>query len=140
MTAAKPYALSVKAVVCDVQGRCLLLRRSASSKANAGKWEFPGGKLDPGERVDQALEREVAEETGLTVTVRRVVGAAESELAERKIAYLILEATCGTNEVILSEEHDRFLWVAPDSLPNIDLSPQFRPFAMIYAQRLLQRE
>lgn len=140
MSTAKPYALSVKGVVLDAQGRCLLLRRSQICKANAGKWEFPGGKLDPNERVDEALLREVAEETGLAVTVQRVAGAAESEMAERKIAYLILEVLAGTSEVQLSEEHDQFMWVAPDQLADIELASQFRPFALAYARNLLRSE
>jgi len=140
MSSAKPYALSVKGVVLDPQGRCLLLRRSLICKANAGKWEFPGGKLDPNERVDEALLREVAEETGLAVTVRRVAGAAESEMAERNIAYLILEVLAVTDEVQLSEEHDQFIWVPPDQLADIELASQFRSFALAYARNLPQSE
>ena len=52
--AQKTFSLSVKVIVCDREGRCLLLKRSAASAGNAGKWDFPGGKLDPGERIDQA--------------------------------------------------------------------------------------
>ncbi|MHB0939031.1 MAG: NUDIX hydrolase [Armatimonadota bacterium] len=137
---AKPYALSVKGVVLDARGRCLLLRRSQISKANAGKWEFPGGKLDPNERVDEALQREVVEETGLTIVVQRVAGAAESEMTERKIAYLILEALAMTDDVTLSEEHDRFMWVAPEELADTELCTQFRSFAAAYARNVLQPE
>ena len=53
----KPLKLSVKIVVRDDAGRCLLLRRSLSSKGNPGKWDFPGGKIDPGESFDEALVR-----------------------------------------------------------------------------------
>lgn len=130
----KPYALFVKGVILNPSGHCLLLRRSQISKANPGKWEFPGGKLDPHERVDEALLREVWEETGLTVTVQRVAGAAESEMAERKIAYLILEALAVTDVVTLSQEHDQFMWVAPEQLAEVELSAQFRPFAQAYAE------
>jgi len=140
MSTTKPYALSVKGVVLDARGHCLLLRRSQISKANAGKWEFPGGKLDPNERVDEALQREVREETGLTIAVQRVAGAAESEMTERKIAYLILEVLAMTDVVTLSEEHDQFMWVAPEQLAEVELSAQFLPFAQAYARNLMQSE
>jgi 8-oxo-dGTP diphosphatase len=64
----KPYGLSVKMVLRDDNGRCLLLKRSMNSKWYAGKWEFPGGKVDPGENFGDALLREVFEETGLRIT------------------------------------------------------------------------
>jgi 8-oxo-dGTP diphosphatase len=128
----KPFSLSVKAIVRDEDGRCLLLKRSATCKANAGKWDLPGGKLDPSERVDQALCREVAEETGLTISVRRVAGVAQSELRDRTVVYLILEAHWESGQVRLSEEHDDSVWVAPSELSHMDLAEQFRAFAHAY--------
>jgi len=89
----KPFVLSTKVVVRDDQGRCLLLRRSMSSKNNGGKWDLPGGKVDAGEAFDEALLREVAEETGLDVALKRTLGAAESDVDERKVTYLILSRT-----------------------------------------------
>ena len=53
----KPLRLSVKIVVRDDAGRCLLLKRSLTSKGNPGKWEFPGGKIDPGESFDRPWSR-----------------------------------------------------------------------------------
>ena len=75
----KPFALSVKALIYDREGRILLLRRSQSSHANVGKWDLPGGKVDPGEQFDQAVIREVMEETGLKVSLQHVTGTAESD-------------------------------------------------------------
>jgi 8-oxo-dGTP diphosphatase len=53
-------------VLIDPQGRFLLTSRPAG-KVFAGYWEFPGGKLEPGETVDQALRRELHEELGITI-------------------------------------------------------------------------
>lgn len=131
--AQKPFALSVKVVVRDENGRCLLLKRSAASKANAGKWDLPGGKLDPGERVDEALCREVAEETGVTISVRRVVGSAQSDLPDRVVAYLIMEAYLESGVVRLSDEHEESVWVAVSELPRMDMAEQFRSFVCAYS-------
>ena len=129
----KPFALSVKVVVRDREGRCLLIKRSASSKANAGKWDLPGGKLDPGERVDEVLCREVAEETGLTISVRRVVGSAQSDLPDRVVAYLIMEAGLESGQVRLSNEHEDFKWAAVSEMARMDMAEQFRSFVRAYS-------
>ena len=60
---------SVSAVIFDRRGRLLLQRR-----ADGGQWGLPGGSVEIGEPVTEAIRREVAEETGLDVAVRRVIG------------------------------------------------------------------
>ena len=132
--AQKPFALSIKVVIRDEAGRCLVLKRSAGSRGNAGRWDFPGGKVDPGETFDAALLREVAEETGLTISLRRVLGAAESESPTRKIAYLVMEGRLESGEVRLSGEHDDFAWVSPQDMPALDVADQFRAFAQSFGR------
>ncbi|MDP3614735.1 MAG: NUDIX domain-containing protein, partial [Rubrivivax sp.] len=53
-------------VLIDGQGRFLLTSRPAG-KVYAGCWEFPGGKVEPGESIEQALRRELQEELGITI-------------------------------------------------------------------------
>ena len=70
---AAPVATSVVplvyAVVRDVSGRVLLVRR-----CDSGDWELPGGKVEPGETASDAVIREVAEETGLRVAPAVIAG------------------------------------------------------------------
>jgi 8-oxo-dGTP pyrophosphatase MutT (NUDIX family) len=61
--------LGCSAAIFDEQGRILLTKRSDN-----GQWCLPGGAVDPGETVTEAIEREVWEETGLRVRVKRLVG------------------------------------------------------------------
>jgi 8-oxo-dGTP diphosphatase len=138
-TPEKPFYLSVKVAILDGEGRCLLLKRSQSSKGNPGKWELPGGKVDPGEDFDKALVREVIEETGLSVALEHVFGSAERELPHRKIAYLIMEGRLKSGRVSLSEEHDDFIWVDPEELPKMDLLEQLKEFARILADNHTSR-
>ncbi len=128
----KPYVLSVKVLICDDRGRCLLLRRAAISKNNAGKWDLPGGKVNPGEAVDAALVREVAEECGVAISVDRVLGATESETPTKKVVYVIFGGRRLSGDVRLSEEHDDYQWVTARDLTALDLCEQFRPFARAY--------
>jgi 8-oxo-dGTP diphosphatase len=60
----KPLLLVAAAAMIDADGRVLVTQRPAG-KAHAGKWEFPGGKVEPGETPEQAVNRELREELGL---------------------------------------------------------------------------
>ena len=132
--AAKRFGLSVRAAIRDEQGRCLLLQRSAGSRLYAGQWELPGGKADPGEAFDEALVREVAEETGLTISLERAVGLTEADLPSVRVVTLILEARVTAGEVALSHEHEAFAWVPLDELPSVALRDEFRAFAQDYSR------
>jgi 8-oxo-dGTP diphosphatase len=63
--ARRPVDVAV-GVLIDADGRFLLTSRPAG-KVYAGYWEFPGGKLEPGETVEQALARELHEELGIAI-------------------------------------------------------------------------
>jgi 8-oxo-dGTP diphosphatase len=131
----KPFALSVKMILKDAQGRCLLLRRSMDSKNNPGKWDFPGGKVDTGESFDQALLREVAEETKLSVVIDRLIGSTQSESPSNRIVYLLLEGRVESGTLALSSEHDDFLWVYLRELIKADICDQYLHLARSYAAR-----
>jgi 8-oxo-dGTP diphosphatase len=65
----------VGAVIKDESGRLLLIKRR--NEPGAGLWSVPGGRIEPGETDEQAVVREVAEETGLAVTCGPLLGAVE---------------------------------------------------------------
>jgi 8-oxo-dGTP diphosphatase len=65
----------VGAVIRDRAGRLLLILRG--HEPGKGLWSIPGGRIEPGETDEQAVVREVREETGLAVTCGRLLGAAE---------------------------------------------------------------
>ena len=111
-----------------------------SSRGNPGKWDLPGGKVDAGESFHDGLLREVLEETGLTISVKRVVGAAESESPAKRVAYLILEGAIESGELRLSDEHDESTWVRIHDLTNVDLVDQFKAFARSYVQTEEQQQ
>jgi 8-oxo-dGTP diphosphatase len=130
----KPFTLSVKVIIRDQDGRCLLIQRASSSRGNPGKWEFPGGKVTLGEDFDQVVQREVSEETALTVCLQRALGTAQVELPTRKVVYLILEADWEMGAVQLSSEHEDYVWRYPHELLEMDLVRHFIPFVKRYAQ------
>jgi len=57
-----------------IRGNLVFVAKRQAGGAMGGKWEFPGGKSEPGESVDQTAQREFEEEFGLTVRVGRTIG------------------------------------------------------------------
>ncbi len=105
-------------------GRVLACRRTAPPEV-AGRWELPGGKVEPGESAEAALVREVAEELGVDVTVTGWLDGA-SPIGETHVL------TVATAEVErwtpCPVEHDQLRWLGPAELDDVDWLPADRPF------------
>lgn len=132
---AKPFGLAVRAVMRDAAGRSLLLRRSAANRGSVGAWEWPGGKCDPGEAFDQALRREVREETGLLVEPIAFAGATAFELPAVHVVLLALESRILGGTLALSGEHDRSAWVPFAEVGGLELPPHVAGFMRAFADR-----
>ncbi len=130
----KPYKLAVKAVIEDDDGRCLLIRRSRESRHFAGQWEWPGGKVDPGEDFPTALVREVSEETGLDVEITGLVGAVHSEMPQIHVILLCMTARIVGGEIRMSEEHEESAWAPWAEFPEWDLAEQNSTLMLDYAR------
>lgn len=79
---------AVGAVVFDGAGRLLLIQRG--HEPGKGMWSVPGGKVEPGETDEQAVRRELAEETGLAVSVGGLLGTV-TRAARPGVAYAIFD-------------------------------------------------
>ncbi|MFK4223693.1 (deoxy)nucleoside triphosphate pyrophosphohydrolase [Streptomyces sp. NPDC019890] len=115
------------------RGRLLAARRSAPEEL-AGRWELPGGKLEPGESPEQGLVRELREELGVeTEPLERIPG--EWPL---KPGYVLQVWTARllSGEPQPLEDHDELRWLAPHETDAVDWLDQDRP-AVAEAARLL---
>jgi 8-oxo-dGTP diphosphatase len=110
------------AIVCD--GRVLAARRTKPSAA-AGRWEFPGGKVEPGESPAQALVREVAEELGVTVAV---TGWLDGEAPIGSAHVLTVAVTTLVDGDPDPTEHDELRWLTAAQLGDVDWLEPDRPF------------
>jgi 8-oxo-dGTP diphosphatase len=122
----KPYDLSVRAFLFNGAGQLLLLRRHLRSAHFAGEWELPGGKVNPGERVGEALRREVLEETGLEAEPDGVAGASEFELPHVRVVTLCFHARIAGGKVTLSPEHEDFAWAGAEEIERLGLTRSTR--------------
>ncbi len=117
-------------------GRVLAARRTAPPEA-AGRWELPGGKVEPGEDPDQALVREIDEELGLTVTITHWLGPTVPIGA----SYELRVAVCTTGDrEPTPTEHDRVTWLGIDELDVVDWLEPDRPFLAGVREALLDGE
>jgi 8-oxo-dGTP diphosphatase len=122
------FGLSVRALLADENNKILILKRSTESKTNPGKWELPGGKVDQGESFDQALIREVYEETQLKISLEHVVGISEQNLHLIRAVHIIMSGKIINGNLNLSNEHEGYAWVFFENLQEYELADWLNDF------------
>jgi len=113
--------LVVAAVIRDEIGRILLARRPVDAHMG-GLWEFPGGKVDPGEAPAAALERELAEELALDARVGAPLTFAVHEEPGLRVLLLFFDVEIGSPRPKPLEGQE-IAWVAPKDLPSYPTPP-----------------
>jgi 8-oxo-dGTP diphosphatase len=122
----KTYTLVLRGVLQDTKGRFLLMQRSSKCKGWPGKWEFPGGKVDRGEELTDALIREWKEETGLSVVPQACIDVFEWEREQDRILYLVFRVRSKSFNVKISDEHDDLGWFTASEIKKLDVAPALK--------------
>jgi 8-oxo-dGTP diphosphatase len=115
------------AAVIERDGKILACRR-APHKSLAGLWEFPGGKVEPGESDEVALAREIREELGIEITVGAFIAESLAPAGEAMIHLNAYWARLAGNDVAASTDHDLMEWFAPNDLDTVTWAPADVPF------------
>ncbi|OGS61956.1 MAG: NUDIX hydrolase [Elusimicrobia bacterium RIFOXYB2_FULL_62_6] len=123
----------VSAAVIRKNGRILIARRKAGD-ALAGKWEFPGGKLEPGETPEDCLKRELTEEFGIETEIGKFICSSKFEYKHLAMELLVYSVSHIAGDFIPAD-HDKIEWVRPEDLGDYDFAG-----ADIPVVKLLQSE
>lgn len=121
---ANMWGLAVRGI-CEHHNKILLLKLRSKSAHDAGKWEFPGGKVKKGEFFDQALKREFLEETGLEIDIESLYNVIQYDYIacksneKVKSIQLIMKVSCENEDVKISEEHDDFGWFSKKDIDDM---------------------
>jgi 8-oxo-dGTP diphosphatase len=123
---APPRVRVVAAALFDAEGRVLLAERPPG-KHMAGWWEFPGGKVGPGESDTDALVRELREELGIDARPEREIARVRHDYPDRLVQIVLWQAAV-VEGVPRGLDGQRLQWVAPGELAAQRLLEADRPF------------
>jgi 8-oxo-dGTP diphosphatase len=119
--------VKVTAGIIQENGLVLLARRKPG-KHMGGKWEFPGGKIEPGETPEQSLTRELDEELAVSAHVGRFLCSTRFEGDGVSLELLVYAVDSYVGEPQL-REHDEIRWVRPEQISTFDLADSDRRVA-----------
>ena len=123
----RPLVLVAAVALIDADGRVLLAERPAG-KYLAGTWEFPGGKVDPGETPEAALIRELQEELGIDVHESCLAPYTFASHAYDDFHLLMPLYLCRKWQgIVVPREGQRLAWVRPPRLGEYPVPPADKP-------------
>jgi 8-oxo-dGTP diphosphatase len=122
-----PVVLVAAVALVDADGRVLLAQRPAG-KSMAGLWEFPGGKVNPGETPEAALIRELAEELGIDVAASCLAPFTFASYSYPDFHLLMPLYLCRKwSGIPVAREGQRLTWVRPAGLGDYPMPPADTP-------------
>ncbi len=125
----KPTVLVAAAALVDIDGRVLIAKRPAG-KQLAGLWEFPGGKVEPGETPEECLIRELHEELGITVSHACLAPFVFASHGYENFHLLMPLFLCRRWEgLVTAREHEALAWVKPHQFDQYPMPPADAPIA-----------
>ena len=110
----------VAAIIHDDEGRIFATQRGYGDYKDG--WEFPGGKMEPGESPEEALRREIWEELETRIVVERLVKTVEYEYPKFFLKMHCFWCSIESGSLIL-KEHEAARWLSKDQLDSVDWLP-----------------
>ncbi len=114
--------VGVGALILDEQGRLFLSRRGPKAKNERGLWEFPGGSMEFGETLAEALKREMREEYGIQIVVGELLDVVDHILPEEGQHWVsptfICTVASGVPTILEPEKCSEIGWFLPDQAPE----------------------
>lgn len=120
----EPIVDVMAAVIGGMDGRILVCSRPAGTHM-AGKWEFPGGKIEPGETAEACIRREIREELGMEIAVGPVLTVMEHDYGVKYVRVTFFLAV--SDDAPSAKDRQEFRWVTPDTIDSVDFLDADRP-------------
>jgi 8-oxo-dGTP diphosphatase len=125
----RPRKLVVAALCVDDAGRILVTQRRADQPLPL-QWEFPGGKIEPGESPDAALRREIEEELGVVPDVGRIWDVLFHAYPAYDVLMLVYRCRLPAGMLPRCVEVKDLAWRPPDRLDDLDILPADAPLVV----------
>jgi nucleoside triphosphatase len=132
---AEDWRVIVVGVIQNSRDEYLICRKPTSRGVFPGQWALPGGGIEPGERMEAALRREVQEEVGLEISAIRPLLFKDGQYPKlfpdgsRKLIYmifLVFGCRAVSEQVVVGDEFETYAWVDQEHLADFDLNPETR--------------
>ncbi len=114
-----PHKKLIAAAIIEQDGKVLIAQR-AKQDALQGKWEFPGGKVEAGESLQECLKRELFEELGIQAEVGAYFCTSTFYHKDTLFDMCVFKVPSYTGEITLNE-HSAIAWVTPAELSHYDM-------------------
>lgn len=124
----------VACAIIEREGKILIARRKQGKKLGL-KWEFPGGKLEPGESVEECIVREIKEELNLDITVNYRMKENFHSYEYAGIHLFPCVCSLGSSEELHLRDHSEIRWIDPADIFSYDLAEADIPVARAYLDR-----
>ena len=119
----------VVAALIEKDGKYLIARRSTGSEDVLGKWEFPGGKVEPNETEERAIEREIKEEFEMNIKTIKFLTSNICQYPSKTVNLKLYECKYISGEFHL-HDHSEYAFVDKNEIINYDLCPADIPLAV----------
>ncbi len=114
------------AVIIDDKGRLFLAKRGENARNEKHKWEFPGGAVEFGERLADALIREIREEYGFQISVERLLDVVDHIIPQERQHWVSPTFLCrivsGTASILEPHKCEEIGWFLPEAIPLNELT------------------
>src|SRR5262245_4245697 len=114
--------VGVGAMIFDDEGEVFLAQRGPAARNERGCWEFPGGAVAFGERLEDAIQREIREEFGIEIVVERLLAVVDHLLPDEAQHWIsptyIARHTAGVPRIVEPEKCSAFGWFLLSALPE----------------------
>lgn len=120
--------IKVVAALIEKEDKVLIAKRLTGDENVFGKWEFPGGKVEPNEDELTAIEREIKEEFELIVKAKKFIVNNICEYPTKTVDLRLYSCDYVSGEFKL-HDHSEYKWVSRDELLTYDLAPADIPLA-----------